>query len=374
MYRRSRNGFTLVELLVVIAIISILMSLILPAVFAARGVSYSLHCRNNLKNMGIAFNSLKTRGDKETAQLANRWTGALLPYLENQPSIYICLLDDEDSRSGGGGGQAVSGPIRFAGDIPSNVVFDHRNHPNPSIAANDFARLWVEQTSYVVPTSVSLNCSKPGDYLSSGDMTGGSVPAGTEVDVYYLHYDPVGHTNSYLHNGEIQFGSRILGLICTTGSLNATDSVLGSEQVTYPTGQAARGFEWGAERVGLTDDMKGFILHRFHSTFPGENVRILTEPGGAPASYGMNSQMTSSRWMRSRQVLMTDYEKTVIDLDTIGSSDVRWDENAKRYWNRYLALRHFGHANVLYCDGSVRSHGNELFFRPDAMQWPARRH
>jgi len=24
-----------------------------------------------------------------------------------------------------------------------------------------------------------------------------------------------------------------------------------------------------------------------------------------------------------------------------------------------------------FCDGSVRTHGNELFFRPDAVHWPA---
>ena len=102
---RARSAFTLVELLVVISIIGILVSLLLPAVQAARAAARRSQCQSQLKQIGLAclnyestngtlppgvegkgrFNDDDAPGSKDEVGMG--WGIAILPYLEEQ-SVY----------------------------------------------------------------------------------------------------------------------------------------------------------------------------------------------------------------------------------------------------------------------------------------------
>ncbi|HID78717.1 MAG TPA: DUF1559 domain-containing protein [Planctomycetaceae bacterium] len=93
---RLNRGFTLIELLVVIAIIGILISLLLPAVQAAREAARRMRCANNLKQLGLAMHNYHSTYKclppgfmvvNERGQINGGWAWAvfLMPFIEQSP-------------------------------------------------------------------------------------------------------------------------------------------------------------------------------------------------------------------------------------------------------------------------------------------------
>ena len=101
----ARRGFTLVELLVVIAIIGVLLSLLLPAVQAAREAGRRAKCASNMRQVGLAMRQYcdinhgrwpltSHTSDTDASGLYTKaWIYTIAPFMEDVDAIRICPDD-----------------------------------------------------------------------------------------------------------------------------------------------------------------------------------------------------------------------------------------------------------------------------------------
>jgi prepilin-type N-terminal cleavage/methylation domain-containing protein len=146
-----KRGFTLIELLVVIAIIAILIALLLPAVQQAREAARRTQCRNNLKQIGLAFHNYHDTanalppGHTLAAGLGDliTWPISILPHIDQAP-----LFNKVDfSINGAMGGCGTNASIMQMA-LPAYLCPSDRDVP-PILTC--FAR-----TNYVTTTGVGV--------------------------------------------------------------------------------------------------------------------------------------------------------------------------------------------------------------------------
>jgi len=162
----KRRGFTLVELLVVIAIIAMLVTLLLPAVQAAREAARRTQCMNNLRNLGVgvvlhesAYNHFPSGGwGHSWVGLPGRGAGGaqpggwgynVLPFIEEGPLHDLGSGDDPKVRRAGSSQrlqtvvQIFYCPTRREARLYPAVSGHTRNpretNPVKEVARNDYA-------------------------------------------------------------------------------------------------------------------------------------------------------------------------------------------------------------------------------------------
>ena len=166
----------------------------------------------------------------------------------------------------------VTGDVLQVSPIPSDLRLDAYESDNDIFVFD-------EKQNLILPSDVSVDITQAGIYNDAGDLTPGTITAGTVVNSYLIHVDPVRTATSlFTYEGSITFSNRILGVIVNAQSLNDSDSVLGIDTTTYwQSGSywSYRGLEWTPQdEVQISISLDGMTMHLEASNVL-DNVRVV---------------------------------------------------------------------------------------------------
>jgi prepilin-type N-terminal cleavage/methylation domain-containing protein len=186
-----RRGFTLIELLVVIAIIAVLIALLLPAVQQAREAARRTQCKNNLKQLGLAFhnyhdtlNGFPPGNVASTGGWGPSFYIFLLPYLDQAPLFNKMTFNGAQpgwaysgTAEGQNNGGALNGVTLKVVNCPSSSLPENRDAggyviPNPQYYGIMGA---TSQGAFTNPASRLANCCS---CCGSAGASGGQIAAG----------------------------------------------------------------------------------------------------------------------------------------------------------------------------------------------------
>ncbi|MBN1123951.1 MAG: hypothetical protein JXA82_03010 [Sedimentisphaerales bacterium] len=121
---------------------------------------------------------------------------------------------------------------------------------------------------------------------------GGVISAGTAVNSYIVHFDPIGRSSTPVWEGKgsILFDEQVLGLIYSDGSsagdslLTSSDDIVGLGSNFYESNTYHRKFEVGGNKwIDIASSGTGVDLNLFTNSSMDE-VRIITQAVPAPGA------------------------------------------------------------------------------------------
>lgn len=184
-------------------------------------------------------------------------------------------------RFGDYGLKMLRGSVRLREQF-SSADFDKR------AADQNWIELIPEQRGVALEKPLAVTIDTPGNYRDFSGQSA-SLPAGTKVDSYILHFLP---NNLGQVRGVIRFDRPVVGVLCVSDHLRSTDGLVGLASVVYPQGRRPnRGLEPSrsaaenpaatVERVPdeliLSQDRTTVAIRAFANTERGvDQVRILT--------------------------------------------------------------------------------------------------
>ncbi len=144
------------------------------------------------------------------------------------------------------------------------------------------ALVFAEQQNFLLANPLNVNHSLPGSSVGHAQHSPLQIPAGTAVDSYYVHFDPVGVASGDINTvGSVSFDQDILGVIYGRYTMLSNSDFLGAPGTLYPTGFDERALT-GEDTITLSPDQRTVVFDLV--TRPSSDaLRIVTMSSGSPA-------------------------------------------------------------------------------------------
>ena len=398
MDRPHFRAFTLVELLVAILIICLLLALLMPVIASAWQMAEMTQCKTNLATLYKAQVVWAADQAKPAASLGQGWAGSMETYLENRPSALKCPSCPRVSRGYTPGGAGIG-----VNDTPDKIMGGQSYTPMELKDVCVGVLNMDGSVKYRIPLQPSARWACYGQaWQTDGrllikaniDEGGGILPDGqfpTDDDfIFTIEF----------YNGKpwkVTFGD------CDANG-TSQNTLLDFETQLNDVWKGI----WNGQKFGI----------KFAEGHEGETINLYkeaTSTGGdgnqlffwnawyaaqgilGATNYGLSRGACFDKAGRAVPVpdpklfFILDYPRTLADYTTIGNPvpDTAYFDKifispapptpttawapppglTGWTWQETQALRHFGKANVLFCDGHVESLGKDDLESNNPLWW-----
>jgi hypothetical protein len=148
-------------------------------------------------------------------------------------------------------------------------------------------RVFAERQGHTLATNLAADITVPGTSPLPADPTNlnlspGTLPSGTVVDSFYLHFDPPGISDRL--EGSLIFDRDVLGLMTLANALTGSHVELGVAGTIYGSGPLEHSHPEFPDFVTLSDDRRT-VSFSINAGMGHDSIRIVTsavpEPGTA---------------------------------------------------------------------------------------------
>lgn len=212
-FKPLSRAFTLIELLVVISIISLLISILLPALSKARQTAKAMGCLNQIRSIGTAVHLYANDNDDFVPGWLNsltdtsvnkRWVSVLMPYVNNNGIQWVCTNAPE---------RALGNHIETINSRrdPLNLNLQSAMSVTQTIGINAFKYPATPERSFGTSSNRIGNIPKPSSLVYAGDCTGNNSSFYSTTNpnnqrlVLAMIYPDTGASFYPHHNGGINF-------------------------------------------------------------------------------------------------------------------------------------------------------------------------